>query len=310
MIAPAITSAAQTADSRPTEKPDSTVVAGPVTVESATSFTGLYFVSVKYCVRIWMMEASTSPIATAIPGRQLSMYVIEMPSTTIAEMIAETKKPRLIDFMPCSSSERGVTAMMPMIDVIDADGAHEQREHHARDRADLAVGERRRAQDQGGHQGHLVALEQVGRHAGAVADVVADVVGDRGGVARVVLRDAHLHLADEVGADVGGLREDAATDPHEHREQRAAEAEAHQHSRRVALEDHQDQRRAEQAEADREHAGHPTGAERDRERLAQARFLCGVGGAHVGAHGEPHARVAREHRGARRRAGTRSSART
>ena len=73
MIAPATTSAAHTADSRPTEKPESTVVAGPVTVESATSFTGLYFVSVKYCVRIWMIEASTRPIATATPGRQLSM---------------------------------------------------------------------------------------------------------------------------------------------------------------------------------------------------------------------------------------------
>ena len=61
---------------------------------------------------------------------------------------------------------------------------------------------------------------------GAVADVVADVVRDRGGVARVVLGDALLDLADEVGADVGRLREDAAADPHEHREQRAAEAEA------------------------------------------------------------------------------------
>ena len=51
--------------------------------------------------------------------------------------------------------------------------------------------------------GDRVGLEQVGRHAGAVADVVADVVGDRGRVARVVLGDARLDLADEVGADVG-----------------------------------------------------------------------------------------------------------
>ena len=48
-----------------------------------------------------------------------------------------------------------------------------------------------------------VGLEQVGGHAGAVADVVADVVGDHGRVARVVLGDARLDLADEVGADVG-----------------------------------------------------------------------------------------------------------
>ena len=108
---------AHTADSRPTEKPDSTVVAGPVTVESATSFTGLYFVSVKYWVRTWITDASTSPIATAMPGRQLSMYTTEIASTAAAEMTAEKKNPRLIDFMPCSSSERGVTARMPTIEV-------------------------------------------------------------------------------------------------------------------------------------------------------------------------------------------------
>src|SRR5688572_33199108 len=118
MIVPATTSAAHTADSRPTEKPLSTVVAGPVTVESATSFTGLNFVSVKYCVMIWITEASTRPIATAMPGRQLSMYTTEMAITSTAEITADRKKPRLIAFMPCSSSERGVTAMMPMIDVI------------------------------------------------------------------------------------------------------------------------------------------------------------------------------------------------
>jgi hypothetical protein len=34
--------------------------------------------------------------------------------------------------------------------------------------------------------GHRVGLEQVGGHAGAVADVVADVVGDGGRVARII----------------------------------------------------------------------------------------------------------------------------
>ena len=71
-----------------------------------------------------------------------------------------------------------------------------------------------------------VGLEQVGGHAGAVADVVADVVGDHGGVSRVVLGDAGLDLADEVGADVGGLREDAAAEPREDGDQRATEREA------------------------------------------------------------------------------------
>ena len=79
---------------------------------------------------------------------------------------------------------------------------------------------------------HLVRLEQVGGHPRTVADVVAHVVGDGGGVPGIVLGDPLLDLAHEVGAHVGGLREDAATDPHEHGEQRAAEPEADQHGRR------------------------------------------------------------------------------
>ena len=48
-MAPARISAEYTEDSRPIEMPDRIVVAGPVTVASAISCTGLYFVSVKYC---------------------------------------------------------------------------------------------------------------------------------------------------------------------------------------------------------------------------------------------------------------------
>ena len=77
-----------------------------------------------------------------------------------------------------------------------------------------------------GHERHRVGLEEVGGHAGVVADVVAHVVGDHGRVARIVLGDARLDLADEVGADVGGLREDAAAEAREDRDQRAAEGEA------------------------------------------------------------------------------------
>ena len=53
-IAPARISAEQTVDSSPIEKPDRIVVAGPVSVDSAISWTGLNFVSVKYCVRTWI----------------------------------------------------------------------------------------------------------------------------------------------------------------------------------------------------------------------------------------------------------------
>ena len=90
------------------------------------------------------------------------------------------------------------------------------------------------AEQHHGDRGDRVGLEQVGRHAGAVADVVAHVVGDHGRVARVVLGDAGLDLAHQVGADVGALGEDAAAEPGEHRDQRAAEAEADQGVDRVA----------------------------------------------------------------------------
>ena len=111
-----------------------------------------------------------------------------------------------------------------------ADRGDQQREDQA------LVAEGLRAEDQRGDQRHGVRLEEVGRHAGAVTDVVADVVGDGRGVARVVLGDVVLDLADQVGADVGGLGEDAAADSHEHGEQRGTEAEALEHVGCVVLE--------------------------------------------------------------------------
>jgi hypothetical protein len=60
-------------DSRPRAKPDRIVVAGPVWVDSAISCTGRNFVSVKYCVRTWMMLARIRPIRTATAGRSSSM---------------------------------------------------------------------------------------------------------------------------------------------------------------------------------------------------------------------------------------------
>ena len=175
-----------------------------------------------------------------------------------------------------------------------ADGRHDQREEQA------LQAERGGAQDQRGDQHHGVGLEQVRGHARAVADVVADVVRDGGGVARVVLRDALLDLADQVGAHVGGLGEDSAADPHEHREQGRAEAEALQHTGRLAGVDEHDDGGAEQAEADGEHADDATGAERDAGGLLPAALLAGRrGDADVRPGGEPHAEVAdrrREHR--------------
>ncbi len=90
------------------------------------------------------------------------------------------------------------------------------------------VGEDEIAKQHRRDRGNGVGLEQVGRHAGAVADVVADVVRDDGGVTRIVLGDAGLDLADEVSADIGRLGVDATTDSGEDRDQRATKAESDQ----------------------------------------------------------------------------------
>ena len=88
------------------------------------------------------------------------------------------------------------------------------------------AGEEDRGQQHGGDDGHGIGLEQVGGHAGAVADVVADVVGDHRRIARIILGNAGFDLADQVGADVGALGEDAAAETGEDGDQRGAEATA------------------------------------------------------------------------------------
>ena len=112
-----------------------------------------------------------------------------------------------------------------------ADGASGQGEHETECRVQTDRGERSDAQDDRGDERYFVAFEEVGGHACAVTDVVAHVVGDRRGVARVVFWDSRLDLADQVGADVSGLGEDAATDAQEEREERSTEAEADEHRR-------------------------------------------------------------------------------
>ncbi len=107
----------------------------------------------------------------------------------------------------------------------DAGRADGQRIEHQSAEVRIAVEE-----DRGEHHrrddGHGVGLEEVGCHAGAVADVVADVVGDGRRVSRIVLGDAGLDLADEIATDVSALREDAAAETGEDRDQRGAEAES------------------------------------------------------------------------------------
>ena len=165
------------------------------------------------------------------------------------------------------------------------DRGNDQREDEA------VVTEGLDAEDQRGDQRDGVRLEEVGGHAGAVTNVVADVVGDRRGVARVVLGDVVLDLADEVSTDVGGLGEDAAADSHEHGEQRSTEAEALEHMRGFVLEDQDHEARAEQTQTHGRHTDEGAGAEADGHGRVAALGLGGRGDAQVGLHGQRHAEV-------------------
>ena len=145
--------------------------------------------------------------------------------------------------------------------------------------------------------GDDIGFEQVGGHAGAVADIVADVVGDDGRVAGVVLGNSGLDLADQVGADVGGLGEDAAAETGEDRDQRGTEGERDERVDHGAIigrvigdldEVIEEARDREQGQAGDEHAGHGTGAERHRQALLEP-DAGRLRGADVGANRDVHA---------------------
>jgi hypothetical protein len=146
-----------------------------------------------------------------------------------------------------------------------------------------------RAEQHGGDDGHGIGLEEVGGHAGAVADVVAHVVGDHRRVARIVLGDAGFDLADEVGADVGALGEDAAAQSREDRDERAAEAEPDERMDdvrevrlvdRVGIENREVAGDAEEPQPHHQQAGNGAAGERDLQRLIEAHAR-GFGRAHA-----------------------------
>ena len=124
---------------------------------------------------------------------------------------AEVTRPRLMGAMAERSLGVARTTKIPTIDArMPMAGTISEK---ARPTWPLPAAKAVLARIRRGHQDDDVGLEQVGAHAGAVADVVAHVVGDGGGVAGVVLGNAGLDLADQVGAHVGGLGEDAAARP-------------------------------------------------------------------------------------------------
>ena len=80
-----------------------------------------------------------------------------------------------------------------------------------------------------------IRLEEVGAHAGDVTNIVTHVVGNHSRVVRVVLIYVLLDLADEIGADVGRLRVDAARDAREQSDGGRPEAKTRQNLQRLRL---------------------------------------------------------------------------
>ena len=178
----------------------------------------------------------------------------------------------------------------------DADAADDQRVGHQLGDQRRIGHEEDRGQHHGGDGGHRIGLEQVGGHAGAVADIVADIVSDGGRIARVILGNAGFDLADHVATDVGALGEDAAAETGEDRDQRGAEAQRDQRVDHLAAADgdaHVDQRsevadHAQESETRHQHAGDRPRLEGEVEALPQA-LLCRHGGTYVGAYRHVHA---------------------
>ena len=226
----------------------------------------------------------------------LPTYVNATAVVPITVSTPAVRKPRLMGAMAVLSLSVARTANTPTIEASTPMARAMTGKMRPSDRVGADRLEGGDAEDDRGDQRDLVALEQVGGHAGAVADVVAHVVGDGRRVAGVVLGDAGLDLAHQVGADVGRLGEDAAADAQEQGEQRAAEAEADEDGRAVFWKSMMITVAPKQAEADGEHAGHAAGAEGHLERGGQRAALGRGRGAHVAAHREAHADEAGEAR--------------
>jgi hypothetical protein len=143
-----------------------------------------------------------------------------------------------------------------------------------------------------------VRLVDVGAHAGDVADVVTDVVGDDARVARVVLGDVRLDLPDDVGADVGGLRVDAAADAREEGDRAGTHRERVDDLRELGagLEEAVHAAEPDQAEAGDAQTHDRPAVERHHERRRLALVAGGFGSAHVGERRGLHAEEAGEQR--------------
>ncbi len=172
----------------------------------------------------------------------------------------------------------------------EIDRLNDQRKEDALDAED---GEESCAENHGADVFSGGRFEDVRTTAGAVADVVTDQVSNDGRVARIVFGNAGLDLADEVGADIGGLGVDAAAKLRKERNQRRAKAEADQligRSLRIrqAAEEEEEYSNPEQREGNHDQARDGSATQGGLQSAAQA-GACRARGADIGADGDEHA---------------------
>ena len=140
------------------------------------------------------MPKVASAMTPAAPNAPMSRACWGLPPS----LVRTKKVPTIEQTIPAPAMTRGMMTGPTLASARNGVEA-ERQDHRADDRTDEG-------------------LEKVGAHAGDVTDVVTDVVGDDSGVAGVILGEAGLDLADEVGADVRGLGVDAAADTREERD--------------------------------------------------------------------------------------------
>ena len=192
------------------------------------------------------------------------------------------------------------------VDHADADHRGDDRkaaDHEGKNDVLGPVGKTERGDQHAADQAHRVGLEDVGGHAGAVADVVADVVGDGRRVAGIVLIEILLDLADEVGTHIRRLRVNAAANTRKNRDEAAAQSQTDNGIQRPAMgrvAEHGigaevKSAHAQQRQPDHQQAGDRTAVERHPQRRlgAEGRSL---GRADIGDHRHAHADVAGKQR--------------
>ncbi len=171
-----------------------------------------------------------------------------------------------------------------------SDGQREQDGRHIECRADEGKGGVHDRSDERTD----VGLVEVCTHACHIPDVVPDVVGNDRGVPWVVFGDSRLDLSNQVGADVGRLGVDTATDPGEEGDGGGPQRKSCDQIRPALMtedvaEEDETEAHAEQSQPGDGEAHYRATTEGDRERFHHATGSGRLGGPRVGRGSDSHA---------------------